>query len=54
MCCHIPPYLDDPIRPDRLADGNDLVGQKWMSLFGGVAFLSLSLASAIWLAVRLG
>jgi hypothetical protein len=54
MCCHIPPHHDRPFSPARPADGNHPVERMWVSLFGGIAFLSLSLASAIWLASRLG
>jgi hypothetical protein len=38
---------------DRPADDGRRVFQLWASFATGVALLSLSLASAIWLAVRL-
>jgi hypothetical protein len=54
MCCHIPPYHDDRFSPAKPTGGNHAVERMWVSLFGGVALLSLSLASAVWLASRLG
>jgi hypothetical protein len=49
MCCCIPPYHDVPPGPTKAASNNHLVRQIWVSLVGGVALLSLSLAGAIWL-----
>ncbi len=53
MCCHIPPYED--LGPRRTGS----VGEKhpaariWASFVAGVVLLSMSLASAVWLAARL-
>jgi len=52
MCCHIPPYHDDACSPAKPT--GDAVERMWASLFSGVALLSLSLASAIWLVSRIG
>jgi hypothetical protein len=49
-CCQIPPYHD--VRPARTkpADDNGFVVKIWASFVTGIALLSLSLASAAWLA----
>ena len=53
MCCQIPPCHDfRPIRA-KPADGSGLATRAWASFAAGVVLLSLSLASAIWLAARL-
>jgi hypothetical protein len=52
MCCQIPPYHD--LRPDRKSAGDDgHLNRIWTSFVAGVVLLSLSLASAIWLAAFL-
>jgi hypothetical protein len=51
-CCQIPPY---DFRSDRTRSAGDggIVVRAWASLLAGAVLLSASLASAIWLAVRL-
>jgi 5-enolpyruvylshikimate-3-phosphate synthase len=53
MCCQIPPYGD--LRPTQTnsVDDHRLAMWAWASFATGVVLLSLSLASAIWLASRL-
>jgi hypothetical protein len=51
-CCQIPP--PDDFRPDRgEAAGAGTPGWMWATFAVGIAFLSLSLTTAILLAVRL-
>lgn len=53
MCCQIPSYHDlRPARPEPVG-GSGLVIGIWASFAAGVVLLSLSLASALWLASRL-
>ncbi|MBI5320902.1 hypothetical protein [Bradyrhizobium sp.] len=53
MCCQIPPCHDfHPIRT-KPVDGSGPTTRAWASFAAGVVLLSLSLASAIWLAARL-
>jgi len=53
MCCQIPPCEDPrPRRTNSVGDEN-LAMRVWASFVTGVVLLSLSLASAIWLAARL-
>lgn len=53
MCCQIPPYED--LRPRRTKSEGEkhLEMRAWASFATGIVLLSLSLASAIWLAAHL-
>lgn len=51
-CCQIPPCHD--FRPTPKAVDEDMrVSRIWTSFAAGVVLLSMSLASAVWLASRL-
>ena len=53
MCCQIPPFHDfRPIRTRSVGD-RSLEIRAWASFVAGVALLSLALASAVWLVLRL-
>jgi hypothetical protein len=51
-CCQIPPY-HDPRPSRREAAGTGAPAWMWASLAAGIAFLSLSLTTAIMLAITL-
>jgi hypothetical protein len=52
ICCHIP-HVDDLGTSGRETAGTSTSTWMWACFVTGVAFLSLSLATGIWLAVKL-
>lgn len=53
MCCQIPPCEDLRPRRTNSVGEKELAMRVWATFVAGVVLLSLSLASAIWLAARL-
>jgi hypothetical protein len=53
MCCQIPLHEDVRPRRTKSVGENHLAVRVWASFAAGVVLLSLSLASAVWIAARL-
>jgi hypothetical protein len=52
MCCQIPPYEDLRPRRTKSVAEQHLEVRAWASFAAGIVLLSLSLASAAWIAAR--